>query len=166
MRESTLILVELLKCDESISDQEKLILLIYWKLKPFSRIGSDEEAFNIELRPGRDCFQNDLQLELKAGVIITMATKIAGIPQSVYRLATGWTTKGSEFESRWGKEFSLLHVFQKGCWANPASYPMCTGGSFPGVKRQGREVDHSPPTSAEVKKTWVYTSTPPYVFMA
>jgi hypothetical protein len=35
----------------------------------------------------------------------------------------------------------------------------------PGVKRQGREPDHSPPTSAEVKKTWIYTSTPPYTFM-
>jgi hypothetical protein len=29
----------------------------------------------------------------------------------------------------------------------------------PGVKRPGREADHSPPTSAEVKKTWIYTST-------
>jgi hypothetical protein len=27
-----------------------------------------------------------------------------------------------------------------------------------------READHSPPTSAEVKKTWIYTSTPPYAF--
>jgi hypothetical protein len=35
----------------------------------------------------------------------------------------------------------------------------------PGVKRSGREADHSPPTSAEVKKTWLYISTPPYVFM-
>jgi hypothetical protein len=26
------------------------------------------------------------------------------------------------------------------------------------VKRSGREADHSPPTSAEVKKMWVYTS--------
>jgi hypothetical protein len=43
------------------------------------------------------------------------------------------------------------------------SYKMGTGGSFPGV-RQGREADHSPPTSAEVKKMWIYTSTPPYVF--
>jgi hypothetical protein len=25
---------------------------------------------------------------------------------------------------------------------------------------------HSPPTSAEVKKLWIYTSTPPYAFMA
>jgi hypothetical protein len=31
---------------------------------------------------------------------------------------------------------------------------MATGGFFPGVKRQGREADHSPPTSAEVKKMW------------
>jgi hypothetical protein len=34
-----------------------------------------------------------------------------------------------------------------------------------GVKRPGREADHSPPTSAEVKKTWIYTSTPPYIFV-
>jgi hypothetical protein len=31
------------------------------------------------------------------------------------------------------------------------------------VNWQGREADHSPPSSAEVKKTWIYTSTPPYV---
>jgi hypothetical protein len=30
----------------------------------------------------------------------------------------------------------------------------------PGVKRPGREVDHSPLTSTEVKKMWIYTSTP------
>jgi hypothetical protein len=28
------------------------------------------------------------------------------------------------------------------------------------------EADHSTPASAEVKKTWIYTSTPPYAFMA
>jgi hypothetical protein len=36
----------------------------------------------------------------------------------------------------------------------------------PGVKRPGREADHSPPASAEVKKMWIYPSTPPYAFMA
>jgi hypothetical protein len=36
----------------------------------------------------------------------------------------------------------------------------------PGVKRPGCEADHSPPTSAVVKKTWIYTSTPPYAFIA
>jgi hypothetical protein len=30
----------------------------------------------------------------------------------------------------------------------------------------GREADHSPPASAEVKKMWIYTSTPTYAFMA
>jgi hypothetical protein len=35
-----------------------------------------------------------------------------------------------------------------------------TGGSSPGVKRPGREADHSPPTSVDVKKMWIYTSTP------
>jgi hypothetical protein len=40
------------------------------------------------------------------------------------------------------------------------------GAFSPAVKRPGPEADHSPPTSAEIKKTWVYTSTPPYIFMA
>jgi hypothetical protein len=30
----------------------------------------------------------------------------------------------------------------------------------PGVNRPGREADHSPPTSAEIKKTLIYMSTP------
>jgi hypothetical protein len=36
----------------------------------------------------------------------------------------------------------------------------------PAVKRPEREADHSPPTNAEAKKTGIYTSTPPYAFMA
>jgi hypothetical protein len=36
----------------------------------------------------------------------------------------------------------------------------------PGVKRQRHEADHSPPTSADVKNTWIYTSIPPHVFVA
>jgi hypothetical protein len=35
----------------------------------------------------------------------------------------------------------------------------------PGVKQAGREADHSQIT-AEVRKTYVYTSTPLYVFVA
>jgi hypothetical protein len=38
-------------------------------------------------------------------------------------------------------------------------------GTFSGVKPPGREVDHSPPSSAEVKKEWSYISPPPYAFM-
>jgi hypothetical protein len=71
-----------------------------------------------------------------------------------------------EFESRQGKNFSLLHIVQTGSGVHPTTYKMGTGGAFPGIKRQGREADHSPPTIAEVKKMWIYTSTPLYVFMA
>jgi hypothetical protein len=39
------------------------------------------------------------------------------------------------------------------------------GTLSPGVKRQGREGDHSLPANAEVKKMRIYTSTPPYAFM-
>ena len=34
-------------------------------------------------------------------------------------------------------------------------------GSFPGIKRLGREVDHSPKSTAEAKKGWNYIFTPP-----
>jgi hypothetical protein len=30
----------------------------------------------------------------------------------------------------------------------------------------GREANHSPPSSAEVKNLWRYSSIPPYIFMA
>jgi hypothetical protein len=75
------------------------------------------------------------------------------------------TTEGSEIEFRYCHEFSLLHVVQTGSGVHPTSYPMGTGALSPGVKRPGRESDHSP-TSAEVKKMWLYTSTSPCAFMA
>jgi hypothetical protein len=40
------------------------------------------------------------------------------------------------------------------------------GALSPGVKRPGREADHSPPASVEVKKMWIYTSTSPHAFLA
>jgi hypothetical protein len=49
--------------------------------------------------------------------------------------ATGYglETKGSEFESRWGQEFSLLHVVQTGSGAHSTSYPMGIGGKAAGA---------------------------------
>jgi hypothetical protein len=43
---------------------------------------------------------------------------------------------------------------------------MGTGVLSLGVKRTGREADHSPPSSAEVNNAWRYTFTPQYVFIA
>jgi hypothetical protein len=41
-----------------------------------------------------------------------------------------------------------------------------SNGLFPVVRRPGREVGHVPLACAEVKKTRIHTSTPPYAFMA
>jgi hypothetical protein len=51
------------------------------------------------------------------------------------------------------------HV-QTGAGAHPTSYTMDTG-SFPGVKRPGRGVDHPPHLAPKLKKEYSYTSTPP-----
>jgi hypothetical protein len=50
--------------------------------------------------------------------------------------------------------------------SSPLSKGMEGGALSPEVKRSGRESDHSPPSSAEVKNAWSYTSTPQYAFMA
>jgi hypothetical protein len=80
-------------------------------------------------------------------------------------MVTGWTTEGSEFESRQGQEFSL-HVIHTGSGVHPTSYSMGTGALSLAVKRPGRETDNSPPASVEVKKIWIYTPTPPNALMA
>jgi hypothetical protein len=43
----------------------------------------------------------------------------------------------------------------------PSHFLNCYRGSDPKVKRPGRAVDHSFPTSAEFWNEWSYTSTPP-----
>jgi len=46
--------------------------------------------------------------------------------------------------------FPVLKIVQAGSRANPASYAVGTG-YFRGVKRPGHDVDHSHPSSAQVK---------------
>jgi hypothetical protein len=52
-----------------------------------------------------------------------------------------------------GKNFSVPHRVK-------------TASCSPDVKRPERTADHSPPAIVDVKNTWIFTSTPPYVFMA
>jgi hypothetical protein len=68
-------------------------------------------------------------------------------------LGCGLDDRGSGFRFPAGAgNFSLHHRLQNGSGAHPASYPMGTRGLSLGVKRPGREADHSPPSSAEVKE--------------
>jgi hypothetical protein len=48
--------------------------------------------------------------------------------------------------------FSIHHRVQNGSTAHPASYQWVPGALSLGLKRPGREFDHSPPSSAEVKE--------------
>jgi hypothetical protein len=45
-------------------------------------------------------------------------------------------------------------------------YYAVAGALSLGAKWPGHEADHSPPSSAEVKNAWSYTSTLQYTFMA
>jgi hypothetical protein len=65
-------------------------------------------------------------------------------------IATRYGLDGPVIESRWGGGRFSAPV-QTGCVAHPASYTVGTG-SFPGVKKPGRGVDHPLPPSAEVKE--------------
>jgi hypothetical protein len=56
-----------------------------------------------------------------------------------------------------GAKFST--PVQTGPGGHPASYTMGTG-SFPGVKRPGRGVDHPPHPAPRLKKEYSYTTTP------
>jgi hypothetical protein len=47
---------------------------------------------------------------------------------------------------------SLRHRVHTSAGAHSFSYRMGNGGSFPGLKRPERKVDHTPPSSAEAKE--------------
>ena len=68
---------------------------------------------------------------------------MAGIAQSVYRLATGWTVRRS---NPGGGE--IFRTRPDLTWGPPSHSKMGTG-SFPGVKRLGSGADHPSPSSAE-----------------
>ena len=64
-------------------------------------------------------------------------------------IATGYRLSGPGIECRWVARFST--TVHTGPGAHPASYAMRTG-SFPGVKRTVRGVDHLPHLSPRLKK--------------
>jgi hypothetical protein len=64
----------------------------------------------------------------------------------------GLDDRAIEVRSPTGADFSSSPCVQTGSEAHLASYPMGTGGSCSaGKARPGRDADHSPPSSAEVK---------------
>jgi hypothetical protein len=79
-------------------------------------------------------------------------------------LATDWMTKGqgSRLDRVKNFHFSISSRQAVGSTWTPSQW--VPRDLSPVVMRPEREADHSPPASAEVKKTWIYTLTPPYAF--
>jgi hypothetical protein len=67
---------------------------------------------------------------------------------SAVGLATRFGLDGQGIESRWGARFSAPVL--SGPATHPTSYTLGTG-SFPGIKRPGRGVDHPPHLALRLK---------------
>jgi hypothetical protein len=99
--------------------------------------------------------------------ILTEACRCFSLPSNslLNDPTMGWTAEGSD---------SSLGRFKKRLLTSPRpvlgpTQPLIQwveGALSAGIKWPGCEADHSPPSSAEVKKPWMCTSTLPYVFMA
>jgi hypothetical protein len=84
-------------------------------------------------------------------------TTSASLLRGQHDLSHHWTLKDSE-----GKSYPERKAtgFRQTLGSTLPPMPW-----VPAVKRPGREADRSPSASAEVKKMWMYTSTPQYAFM-
>jgi hypothetical protein len=78
---------------------------------------------------------------------------------------TNWLKRNRKLQYGVGKNFHFSMSSRQSLGPTQSPIQWVPGALSSGAKRPGREADHSPPTSAEFKKTWVYTSTPLYVFM-
>jgi len=75
----------------------------------------------------------------------------------------GWVSMGPGQQARWNtiwKTSTYLQNVQIGSWAHSSFYSVATRSSFPWCK-----ADPSPPSRAEVRSEWSYTSVPLYTFV-
>jgi hypothetical protein len=81
-------------------------------------------------------------------------------------IALGYGLDGRVFESRQGMGIVLFTASRPALGLTQPPVQWVPGALLLGTKWPRREADHSPPSSAEVKNAWSYTSTPQYAFMA
>jgi hypothetical protein len=89
-------------------------------------------------------------------------------PGQLSRIALGYGQDDRGFLSRYGLRIFLFTTASRpvlGATQPPPTHWVPAALSL-GVKRPGREADHSPPSSAEVKNAWSYTPLPQYAFKA
>jgi hypothetical protein len=76
------------------------------------------------IRHGRIVYDRDLFIK---SAIKSADTRYCRLHAKQESRDSGWMTDVSEFESRQGHDFSLLHVVQTGSSTHPTSYPMGDG---------------------------------------
>jgi hypothetical protein len=116
------------------------------------------KRFETDISPKYNCYNSLFPLPF--GIQYKYSINSWLITESLTKLGISFFRSSSPRRS---KIYLLSKVSRR---AHAASYPNGTGDSFPGGIAAGLEDDHLPPTSAEVKNTWIYIYTPPYVFMA
>ena len=124
-------------------------------------------SMNATLQPM--VYFNDITITLttQRRTVICLCVKslcVVWIAQSIQLLATGWTVLGSKPGK--GKRFVLPKNSPHQLWGPTTHLFNGYWGSFPEVERPERQVYHSPPSSAEVKNSYRYATTPIDAFMA
>jgi len=84
----------------------------------------------------------------------------AGRPQSVQRLRYGPDGLNPD------RSKTFFSPDPSDLCGTPILLSNSYAGSFLGVKPPGRDISHSPLSSANFKSKWIYTSTPTHAFMA
>jgi hypothetical protein len=116
----------------------------------------------------RTCWQEDVRREKNTCLqyhdkVVTLSDWYgiwgAVVARSVQCLTTDWKTGRSGFNPRRRKkEFSCSLCVQNSSEAHPASYPIGTGGRFPGGKAwPGCDDDHSPQLVTRSRMSRGYT---------
>jgi hypothetical protein len=92
---------------------------------------------------------------------VTIHSSFLFIDITCFGLATGYRLddRGVGVRVSVGLRIFSSPVVHAGSGADRASY-LVGRGAAPEVNWQGPEADHSPPTSAEVKKMWIYNPLP------
>jgi hypothetical protein len=85
---------------------------------------------------------------------------------NVVCIATGYWLDGPSSSLDRVKNFLFTTSSRPALGSTQLPIQWVLGDFSPGVKRPGREADHSLPASVKVKKLWIYTSTLTYDFMS
>jgi hypothetical protein len=172
-------LLQFVSCTVRTGLTERLILVMKWKED--ARNICEDHIPEIVGRATQNHDKPQSQSRFKCGISTGMPTskqrfqvsdfyaRSYGSRDSVVGIATGYRAgRPRGWSSSPGRVKNFLFSTSPRPSPRPTQPPMqwIAWVLSPAIKRPGREADHSSPTSAKVKKIWIYTSTPPHAFMA